>query len=140
MTITDDTVPSEADTAKLFRGVDASLTWNFTLTGGQFVSATLKWKTLTVVNIRPSIGVVAVVSSFKPRFNLTWIHPQRATLIIFNVTTEYEGDFSCETTCLLDDGNLKSWIRKVAVDVVGKLTKHYLTVHFKDRPFTELRA
>ena len=121
VTETDNSVPSVADSKELLSGVDGSLSWNFTLTGEQFASAQLKWKTDTVANIRPSLGVIAVVSRFEDRFNLAWSNSQRATLVIFNVTTEYEGDFSCETSSLVD-GSLKLWIRKIQVAVVGKLT------------------
>ena len=121
VTETDNSVPSVADSKELLSGVDGSLSWNFTLTGEQFVAAGLKWKTTTVANIRPSLGVIAVVPGFEDRFHVTWSNSQRATLVIFNVTTEHEGDFSCETTSLVG-GNLKVWARKIQVAVVGKLT------------------
>ena len=117
----DNSVPSVADSAQLLSGVDGSLSWNFTLTGERFASAALKWKDTTVANIRPSLGIIAVTPGFEDRFNLTWSNSQRATLVIFNVTTEYQGDFSCETSSLVG-GNLKLWTRKIQVAVVGKLT------------------
>ena len=121
VTETDNSVPSVADSKQLLSGVDGLLSWNFTLTGAQFASAVLKWKTTTVANIRPSLGLIAVVPGFEDRFNLTWSNSQRETLVIFNVTTEYEGDFSCEASSLVG-GNLKVWTRKIQVAVVGKLT------------------
>ena len=121
VTETDNTAPSVADSTQLLRGVDGSLSWNFTLTGERFVSAVLIWKTTTVANIRPSLGVIAVTPGFEDRFNLSWSNSQRATLVIFNVTTEHDWDFSCETSSLVG-GNLKVWTRKIQVAVVGKLT------------------
>ena len=121
MTETDNTEISVADSKQLLRGVDGSLSWNFTLTGEQFASASLKWKTTTVASIRPAFGIVSVSPGFEDRFNLTWINSQRTTLVIFNVNTEHEGEFSCETSSIVG-GNLKQWIRKIQVEVVGKET------------------
>ena len=121
MTETDNTVISVADSKQLLRGVDGSLSWNFTLTGEQFASARLKWKGTTVANILPAFGIVGVSAGFEDRFNLTWINSQRTTLVIFNVNTEHEGEFSCETSSIVG-GNLKQWIRKIQVEVVGKET------------------
>ena len=121
MTETDNTVISVADSKQLLRGVDGSLSWNFTLTGEQFASARLKWKTTTVASIRPAFSIVSVSPGFEDRFNLTWINSQRTTLVIFNVNAEHEGEFSCETSSIVG-GNLKQWIRKIQVEVVGKET------------------
>ena len=120
VTEADSTVLSVADSTQLLRGVDGSLSWNFTLTGEQFASAALKWKSTTVANIRPAFSIVAVEPGFEDRFNISWSNSQRATLVIFNVTTEYEGDFSCETSSVVG-GSLKVWTRKTQVAVVGKL-------------------
>ena len=124
VTETDHTVISVADSKQLLRGVDGLLSWNFTLTGEQFTSAVLTWKTVDVVSILPAFGVVSVVGGFEDRFNVTWSNSQRATLVIFNVTTEYEGDFSC-TANSLDGGRLKAWVRKVQVAVVGKALRSF---------------
>ena len=121
VTETDNTVISVADSKQLLRGVDGSLSWNFTLTGEQFSSAKLKWKTTTVANIRPAFGIVRISAGFEDRFNLTWINSQRATLVIFNVNAEHEGEFSCEASSIVD-GNVKEWKRKIQVEVVGKET------------------
>ena len=121
VTETDNTAPSVADSTQLLRGVNASLSWNFTLTGERFASAALKWKDTTVASIRPSLGIIAVTPGFEDRFNLTWSNSLRATLVIFNVTAEYEGDFSCETSSVVGV-TLKLWTRKIQVAVVGKLT------------------
>ena len=121
MTETDNTVISVADGKQLLRGVDGSLSWNFTLTGEQFASARLKWKGTTVANILPAFGIVGVSAGFEDRFNLTWINSQRTTLVIFNVTSEYDGEFSFETSSIVG-GNFKEWKRKIQVEVVGKET------------------
>ena len=121
VTETDNSVPSVADSKQLLSGVDGSLSWNFTLTGERFASAALKWKDTTVASIRPSLGIIAITPGFEDRFNLTWSNSQRATLVILNVTTEYQGDFSCETSSVVGV-TLKLWTRKIQVAVVGKLT------------------
>ena len=115
---TDSTVISEADGTQLLRGVDGLLSWNFSLTE-QFTIVYLTWKTVNVVTIDTAFGVASVIQGFNDRFNLTWSNSQRATLVIFNVSTEYEGDFSCKVFSF--DGRLtRSWIRKIQVAVIGK--------------------
>ena len=120
VTETDNSVPSVADSKQLLRGVDGSLSWNFTLTGERFASAELRFESTTVANIQPAFDIIAVSPGFEDRFNLTWINSQRATLVIFNVTSEHEGEFSCETSSIVG-GNLKKWTRRIEVAVVGKL-------------------
>ena len=121
MTETDNTVISVANSKQLLRGVDGSLSWNFTLTGEQFAAAKLKWKGTTVANIQLAFGIVGVSAVFGDRFNLAWINSQRATQVIFNVTSECDGEFSCETSSIVG-GNFKKWKRKIQVEVVGKET------------------
>ena len=124
MTETDNTVTSVADSTQLLRDVDGFLSWNFTLTGERFTTATLIWKTVDVVSIQPAYGIVSVIPGFEDRFNVTWSNSQRATLVIFNVTTEYEGDFSCKTSSL-DGVRPKAWTRKIPVAVVGKALRSF---------------
>ena len=126
VTETDSTVISVADSTQLLRGVDGFLSWNFTLTGEQFTSAALVWKTVDVVSIQPAFGVVSVIPGFEDRFNVTWSNSQRATLVILNVTTEYEGDFSCRASSL-DGGRPKASTRKIQVAVVGKALRSFRT-------------
>ena len=129
MTETDSTAPSVADSTELVRGVDGFLSWNFTITGEQFTSAVISWKTVDVVSIQPAFGVVSVVGGFEDRFNVTWSDSQRATLVILNVTTEHEGDFSC-TANSLDGGRPKVWVRKIQVAVVGKVLRSFRTPQY----------
>ena len=126
VTETDSTAPSVADSKQLLRGADGFLSWNFTLTGEQFTSAVLSWKAVDVVSIQPAFGVVSVIRGFEDRFNVTWSDSQRATLVILNVTTEYEGDFSCMASAL-DGGRPKAWTRKIQVAVVGKDLRSFRT-------------
>ena len=126
VTETDSTVISVADSKQLLRGVDGFLSWNFTIKGELFTSAVLSWKTVDVVSIQPAFGVVSVIRGFEDRFNVTWSDSQRATLVILNVTTEYEGDFSC-TANSLDGGRPKVWARKIQVAVVGKSLRSFRT-------------
>ena len=129
MTETDSTASSVADSTELVRGVDGFLSWNFTITGEQFTSAVISWKTVDVVSIQPAFGVVSVIRGFEDRFNVTWSDSQRATLVILNVTTEHEGDFSC-TANSLDSGRPKVWVRKIQVAVVGKVLRSFRTPQY----------
>ena len=126
VTETDNTVISVADSTQLVRGDDGLLSWNFTLTDEQFTSALLAWENVIVASIQPSLGLVTVLQGFKDRFNVTWSNSQRATLVIFNVTTEYDGDFFCKASSF-GGGNLKEWTRKIQVSVVGKALRSFRT-------------
>ena len=80
---------------------------------------TLELNSVAVVNIFPGLNSAEVVAGYEDRFNLSWINPVKATLIIFNVSAADEGEFVCELTTI--GGGSKVWKRKIQVTVVGKL-------------------
>ena len=57
------------------------------------------------------------VNSFNSRFSATWV-PTKLTLIVFNVTSDDKGEYSCRVQAF--SGGLKTWLRKIKVDVLGK--------------------
>jgi len=66
-------------------------------------------------------GQPGLASAFTERFKFIWIPSERATLIIFNVTTVENGTFSCVVTAF-DSANFasKTWTNKIQVKVFGK--------------------
>ena len=58
-----------------------------------------------------------VASRFASRFNATWA-PTKLTLIVFNVTSDDKGEYSCRVQAF--SSGLKTWLRKIEVDVLGK--------------------
>ena len=66
-------------------------------------------------------GQPGLASAFTERFKFIWIPSERATLIIFNVTTVENGTFSCVVTAF-DRANFASntWKSKIQVKVFGK--------------------
>ncbi|XP_068686471.1 uncharacterized protein [Montipora foliosa] len=90
-----DPVGHLANSTQLLEGsINASLSWNFSL------SSDLSFSSLTVSLGGTVIAGVAlsgpgVQAGFKDKFDIRWIPFQRVTLIIFNVTTEVNGTFSC---------------------------------------------
>ncbi len=117
-----------ADSKQLIEGnTDAPLSWNFSLTADlTLFSVVLTSNNKNVATIAPSLGIAGVVLSFKDRFNITWI-PNRATLIIFNVTADDKGEFGCTVSTFQGITN-KVWVRKIPVQVVGKLGLHKMAV------------
>ena len=67
----------------------------------------------------PSSGIAGISTGFEGRFNVTWTS-QRATLIIFNVTEDDDGEFGCELNTFQGVQN-KIWKRKMKVEVEGML-------------------
>ena len=68
----------------------------------------------TVASYFPSHSFV---NSFDNRFNASWA-PTKLTLIVFNVTSDDKGEYSCRVQAF--SGGLKTWLRKIEVDVLGK--------------------
>ena len=68
----------------------------------------------------------ASVNSFDSRFNATWV-PTKLTLIVFDVTSDDKGEYVCRVQFF--SGGLKSWLRKIAVDVLGKFIDKQLSLH-----------
>ena len=59
----------------------------------------------------------SVENSFASRFNATWV-PTKLTLIVFNVTSDDKGEYLCRVQA--NARGLKTWQRKIEVDVLGK--------------------
>jgi len=78
----------------------------------------LELNSVGVVNIFPSLNSAQVAAGYEDRFNLSWINPVKATLIILNVSAADEGEFACKVNTL--GGGNKIWTRKIQVTVVGK--------------------
>ena len=97
---------------------NAALNWNFSLTQDlNLIVVTIKFNEVPIATLVPS-GPAAPASGYEGRFNVSWIS-QSATLVIFNVTDDDTGLFSCELNTFQGATN-KVWKRKIQVKVVGK--------------------
>ena len=122
-----------ADSRPIFEGsTNAPLRWNFSLTADEnpvtLITIALKLNGVSVATIVASTGQIGIQTSFQGRYNVSWI-PQLATMTIFNVTAEDNGEFCCEVSTL-EGASSKVWKRKVTVEVVGKSGRFVLFVLF----------
>ncbi|XP_020615552.1 neural cell adhesion molecule 2-like [Orbicella faveolata] len=93
------------------------LSWNFSLTPDLSLSSViLRLNSVQVAAVVLLSGIAGLSSGFEGRFNFTWIS-QRATLIIFNVTEEDDGEFTCDLTTF-QGVDQKLWKRKMKVEVL----------------------
>ena len=115
----DDNLMLTADSRQLREGsTDVLLSWNFSLTPDlDLITVFLTLDGVRVATVVPSSGKAAPATGFEERFNATWT-PQRATLIIFNVTEDDDGEFGCTLNTFQGVQN-KLWERKMKVEVVG---------------------
>ncbi|XP_068733594.1 immunoglobulin superfamily member 10-like [Montipora capricornis] len=130
-----DVVDHLGNSTQLLEGsINASLSWNFSL------SSDLSFSALTV-SLGGTIiaGVVssgpAVQAGFGNKFDIRWIPFQRVTLIIFNVTTEVNGTFSCTITATKGFGvvNFGSNIQVHVVDPPSNIvTSRNITITAPD--------
>jgi len=77
-----------------------------------------------MVHTQPSLimarqDLLGVYKRFISRFNISWIPPSYATLIIFNVTTAEKGTFSFEVWSYETKISLKVWKCDLKVTIVG---------------------
>ena len=104
--------------------INASLIWQFTLTALNFTGLYLSFNGTFFGNIGP---LAVLHSKLKHRFGLDWNHNQSIIrLIIFNVTSEETGTYSCKVLAkgLWDyefESNVQVDVVNVKVDDVGKL-------------------
>ena len=101
--------------------INASLSWNFSLSSDvTFSSLAIFFDSNAIAGVR-SNGIYGVEpgSGFEEKFVFRWISSQRATLIIFNVSSADEGLFACKVTTL--GGGSTIWLRNIQVTVVGTL-------------------
>ena len=107
---------------QLFEGtINATLTWHFGSTELNFKSLIIRFERKSVARI--SSSVTGTPPDYVNRFGLDWIPNQNLVkLVIFNVTTEDNGTFSCQVTAdSLDGFSDYHFTSNVRVDVVGKL-------------------
>ena len=118
-TTSDDNIELTADSRQLLKGsTHVQLSWDFTLTPDLNLNTViLSLNSVKVAAVLVSSATAGVQSGFEGRFNFTWIS-QRATLIIFNVTEDDDGEFSCELSTFQGLVN-KVWKRKMKVEVIG---------------------
>lgn len=118
-TISDHNIELIADSRQLLKGsTHVQLSWNFTLTPDlNLLSVVLSINSVTVAAVNLFSGIAGVQLGFEERFNFTWIS-QRATLTIFNVTEDDDGEFVCQLNTFQGLNN-KVWKRKMKVEVEG---------------------
>ena len=99
--------------------INANLSWQFNLTALSFTSLAIYFSGTEVAGADSSEQ--RVESGFKNQFGFDWIPNQNLVrLIIFNVTIEENGTFTCQVTSKAGFGFF-TFLSIVQVDVVGKL-------------------
>jgi len=98
---------------------NATLNWNFSLTSDlSFNSLNLKFNDENMGGVLSS-GQAGLIEAFTERFDFIWIPNQKATLRIFNITTDKSGTYDCVVSTYQAFTN-KVWTSKIQVDIVGK--------------------
>ncbi|XP_015777830.1 PREDICTED: uncharacterized protein LOC107355763 [Acropora digitifera] len=99
--------------------INATLSWHFGLTELIFKSLLIFFEGNSVARVSSSVN--GTPPSYANRFGLDWIPNQNLVkLLIFNVTTEDNGTFSCRVKAdSLDRFDEFQFISNVQVDVVG---------------------
>ena len=99
---------------------NASLSWQFNFTELNFRFLTLLFDKITVAVAYP-LGQV-FQPGFISQFGIEWIPKQTfVRLIIFNVTSEENGAFTCQVVAETNDSLGLRFKSNVQVDIVGKL-------------------
>ena len=107
---------------QLFVGTtNATLRWHFTLADLKFTSLVIYFEGNSVARV--SSEVTGTPPNYAHRFGLDWDPNQNLLkLLIFNVTAEENGTFSCRVTAeSLDKFSEFQFASNVQVDVVGKI-------------------
>ena len=100
--------------------INANLSWQFNLTDLKFFYLVLSFNRTGLAFVRPPIQ--AVVPLFQNQFGIKWIANQTfVRLIIFNVTFEKHGAFTCRVHVKRKDSFYWQFESNVQVDVVGKI-------------------
>ena len=120
-TTSDENMEPIADSRQLQEGsTNVQLSWSFSLTPDLvLITVVLTLNGGDVATVVPSTGNAGLALGFEGRFNVTGTS-QRATLIIFNVTADDDGEFGCKLNTFEGAQN-KFWRRKMKVEVVGRL-------------------
>ena len=118
-TTSDDSIELTAYSRQLLKGsTNAQMSWSFNLTPDlNLITVVLTLNSVNVATVVPISGNSGVASGFEGRFNVTWIS-QRATLIIFNVSEDNDGEFGCKLNTFQGAQNI-IWQRKMKVEVLG---------------------
>lgn len=100
--------------------VNEQLRWNFSLSKFFSFQVYLFFDgTYAAFIDHGTTGFVGVYERFISRFNISWIPPSYATLIIFNVTTADKGTFRFEVWSYETKSSLKVWKCDLKVTIVG---------------------
>lgn len=100
--------------------VNELLRWNFSLSKFVSLQVYLFFDGAYAALIdHGTTGFVGVYERFISRFNISWIPPSYATLIIFNVTTADKGTFRFEVWSYETKISLKVWKCDLKVTIVG---------------------
>ena len=109
-------------TRQLHEGTkNATLSWQFDLTEIKFASLAIWFNGTSIAGVQSSGS--GPEPGFENQFGIDWIPNQTfVRLIIFNVTTEEKGTFTCRVLALRKMAGFASFEfkSKVQVDVVGK--------------------
>ena len=112
--------------------INAILSWQFDLTELNFRSLSILFEGTTVAGVIKSLGS-GPQPGFENQFGIDWSPNQTfVKLIIFNVTTEENGRFTCQVYA----DALKGFVyfrfeSSVQVDVVGKLQVRFRNILIK---------
>ena len=95
-TTSDADIELTADSQQLHEGsTNVQLNWSFSLTPDlNLITVVFILNSVDVATVVPSTGNAGPALRFEGRFNVTGTS-QRATLIIFNVTEDDDGEFGC---------------------------------------------
>jgi len=117
-TTSDANIELTADSRQLLKGsTHVQLSWRFSVASNlNLIAVILALNSVDVATVVPSTGNAGPASGFEGRFNVTGTS-QRATLIIFNVTEDDDGEFGCELNTFEGAQN-KIFKRKMKVEVV----------------------
>ncbi|XP_068685579.1 fibroblast growth factor receptor 4-like isoform X1 [Montipora foliosa] len=114
--------------------INGTLSWHFSLSSDlTFVTFSLKFNDTLIGKILPS-GQFEVLQRFRNKYAIDWFPFQRITLIIFYVTTEMNGIFSCAVVAQTPTGFVTFTSKNKVEVVVPPKTTLALTV----RPKTTL--
>ena len=100
--------------------VNEQLSWNFSLSHIRFFQVFLYFDDANAAFIDyGTTGFVGVYERFISRFNISWVPPSYATLVIFNLTTADKGIFSFEVWSYETKISIKVWKGDLKVTIVG---------------------
>ena len=106
-TISDHNVDHSNRTQLREGSINASLSWNFSLLEDlSLMSLNLKFNDCPLGGVSPQ-GQAGIAGAYIERFQFIWIPSERATLIIYNVTTVENGTYCCGVT-VFDSGEFVS--------------------------------